>query len=114
MLAYVDVDRLKQVNDGQGHAAGDELLRTVADAIHKHLRSYDTLVRIGGDEFICALGNCTSAIARSRFQAITATMRQTLPVASISVGVAELRPGETLDELTARGDVALYEAKRSR
>jgi Diguanylate cyclase, GGDEF domain len=48
--------RLKEVNDRQGHAAGDALLRDVAAAVLTHLRSYDELVRVGGDEFVCALG----------------------------------------------------------
>jgi diguanylate cyclase (GGDEF)-like protein len=114
VLAYIDVDGLKQVNDRLGHGAGDGLLRDVADAIQTHLRSYDTLVRVGGDEFVCALGDCTPVIARSRFQAIRATLQQTQPAASISVGLAALRPEDTLEQLTKRGDLALYEAKRNR
>lgn len=114
VLAYIDVDELKQVNDGQGHAVGDALLRDVAAAIQQHLRSYDTLVRVGGDEFVCALGDCTPAVARSRFEQIRATMRATQPTASSSVGFAELRAEDTLDELTKRGDDSLYEAKRAR
>jgi diguanylate cyclase (GGDEF)-like protein len=114
VLAYIDVDRLKQVNDRHGHAAGDALLRDVARAIQLHLRAYDTLVRVGGDEFICALGDCTLAIAHARFRAIRGTMAETHPTASISVGFAELRPEDTLEQLTERGDLAVYEAKRSR
>jgi diguanylate cyclase (GGDEF)-like protein len=114
VLAYIDVDGLKQVNDRLGHAAGDGLLRDVARAIQHHLRSYDTLVRVGGDEFVCVLGDCTPVIARSRFQAIRATLRQTQPMASISAGFAELRPEDTLAQLTKRGDLALYEARRNR
>jgi diguanylate cyclase (GGDEF)-like protein len=113
VLAYIDVDGLKQVNDEQGHAAGDALLADIAGAIHKHLRSYDMLVRVGGDEFVCALGDCTHAIALTRFDAIRSTMRPTQPAASISVGFTTLRPDDTLEQLTARGDLAMYEAKRS-
>jgi diguanylate cyclase (GGDEF)-like protein len=114
VLAYIDVDGLKQFNDRQGHAAGDQLLRDVTAAVQEHLRSYDTLVRVGGDEFVCALGDCTPAMARSRFQTIRATLQQTQPAATISVGFAELRPQDTLEQLTHRGDLALYEAKRDR
>ena len=114
VLAYIDVDGLKQVNDSHGHAAGDALLRDVAAAVQKHLRSFDTLVRVGGDEFVCALGDCTRAVADSRFEEIRATMHTTQPHASVSVGFAELRPGDTLEELTQRGDAALYEVKRGR
>ena len=76
VLAYIDVDGLKQVNDSHGHGAGDALLRDVAGAIQKHLRSYDTLVRVGGDEFVCALGDCTPAVANIRFEEIRATLQQ--------------------------------------
>jgi diguanylate cyclase (GGDEF)-like protein len=114
MLAYIDVDGLKEVNDGHGHAAGDALLRDVAEAIQKHLRSYDTLVRVGGDEFICALGDCTPDVAHSRFEDIRATMHPPEPARSISVGFAELLADDTLETLTTRADIALYEAKRAR
>ena len=113
-LAYVDVDWLKQVNDRQGHAAGDALLRDVVGAIQTHLRSYDPIVRVGGDEFVCALGDTTPDEARLRFQEIRATLEQAHPTASISVGFAALRPEDTLEQLTERGDKALYEAKRTR
>jgi diguanylate cyclase (GGDEF)-like protein len=114
VLGYIDVDGLKQINDSQGHAAGDELLSDVAGAIQKNLRAYDTLVRVGGDEFVCALGDCTLAVARDRFEVIRATLERSQPTASISVGYAELRSTDTLEELTKRGDLALYEVKRSR
>jgi diguanylate cyclase (GGDEF)-like protein len=114
VLAYVDVDALKLVNDRDGHAAGDALLRDVANAIQLHLRAYDTLVRVGGDEFVCALSDCTCATAEVRFREIRATLAQTQALASISMGCAELRPDETLDQLTERADRALYTAKGPR
>jgi diguanylate cyclase (GGDEF)-like protein len=113
VLAFVDVDGLKQVNDREGHAAGDALLRDVVGAIQTHLRSYDPVVRFGGDEFVCALGDSMPDQARCRFQEIQATIEQTQPAASISVGFAALRPEDTLEQLTERGDTALYEAKHS-
>jgi len=113
VLAYVDVDRLKQVNDRQGHGAGDALLRDVVAAIRAHLRSYDPIVRVGGDEFVCALGDSTPDEARRRFQDIRVAIEQAHPSASISVGFAALRPQDTLEQLTERGDTALYEAKRT-
>jgi diguanylate cyclase (GGDEF)-like protein len=114
VLAFVDVDKLKQVNDSQGHAAGDALLRAVVAAIQTHLRSYDPIVRVGGDEFVCALGDCTPEHARRRFQDVQATLERTQPGASISVGLAVLSPADTLQQLTGRGDKALYEAKQNR
>jgi diguanylate cyclase (GGDEF)-like protein len=114
VLAFVDVDKLKQINDGEGHAAGDALLKKVVAVIKAHLRSYDPIVRVGGDEFVCALGDCTTEDARRRFQEIQATIKQTHPAASISVGFARLYPADTLQQLTERGDKALYDAKQNR
>jgi diguanylate cyclase (GGDEF)-like protein len=114
VIAFVDVDELKQLNDSKGHAAGDVLLQEVVGAIQTHLRSYDPIVRVGGDEFVCALGDCTPHDARRRFQAIQATIQHTHPTASISVGFAPLYPSDTLQQLTERGDKALYETKRNR
>ena len=76
VLAYVDVDGLKEVNDRGGHAAGDELLRDVVGAIRAHLRDYDLIVRVGGDEFLCVLADSGSEDARPRFQGIAATIQQ--------------------------------------
>jgi predicted signal transduction protein with EAL and GGDEF domain len=55
VVAFVDVDGLKRVNDTEGHLAGDALLIAVADSLRACLRSYDLVMRFGGDEFVCAL-----------------------------------------------------------
>ena len=55
VVAYVDVNGLKAVNDTRGHAAGDALLARVVAALRSNLRPYELVVRVGGDEFICAL-----------------------------------------------------------
>ena len=112
VLAFVDVDGLKEINDRDGHAAGDALLIDVAATIRAALRSYDPIVRFGGDEFVCAFSDCGLDDARLRFDEIQADLDRTRKGRSVSVGFAELRSGDTLDDLTARGDAALYEAKR--
>ena len=71
VVAFVDVDGLKAVNDTHGHAAGDDVLRAVAERLRARMRSYDLLVRMGGDEFLCALPNITVAEARERFRDLT-------------------------------------------
>jgi diguanylate cyclase (GGDEF)-like protein len=114
VLAFVDVDGLKELNDTEGHAAGDALLRDVVHAIQKHLRSYDPIVRVGGDEFVCALADASLEEARRRFAGISETIEDVRPAAAISVGFAAMRPNETLADLTARGDKNLYEVKRRR
>lgn len=112
VLAYIEVNELKQVNDNDGHASGDALLRDVANAIRRHLRPYDTLARIGGDEFLCALGNCSSQTAQTRFRKIRSVLAESQPT-TISVGYAQLLPEETLEQLTERAELALYAARRS-
>jgi diguanylate cyclase (GGDEF)-like protein len=114
VLAFVDVDGLKEVNDRDGHAAGDALLVDVVETIRSQLRSYDPVVRFGGDEFVCAICDLDLDGVRRRFEEIDRELARRREGASISVGLAELRSGDTLDELTARGDAALYAVKRRR
>lgn len=111
MLAFVDVDGLKEVNDRQGHAVGDALLQAVTATIRSRLRTYDPIVRFGGDEFVCALLDTDLGQAEQRFDDIRRELGKTHASDSISVGLAALRPGDSLEELMARGDQALYGAK---
>ncbi len=111
VMAFVDVDGLKSVNDRQGHAAGDALLRAVAAAIQANLRSYDPIVRFGGDEFVCALSETDLDAARRRFEDIAETLAESAQSGSISVGLAQLRPDDSLEELVARADAALKVVK---
>jgi diguanylate cyclase (GGDEF)-like protein len=112
VLAFIDVDGLKELNDRQGHAAGDALLRTVVVALRSQLRSYDPVVRIGGDEFLCGFTNTQLEAARRRIQEIRAALTQGLGVAaSISVGLAVLGERDTLEKLIARADADMYSAK---
>jgi diguanylate cyclase (GGDEF)-like protein len=114
VLAFVDVDELKQFNDREGHAAGDALLIDVVSTIRSNLRSYDPVVRFGGDEFVCALAEADLDDAHRRFDDIQAVLGAVRNGCSISVGFACLEPGDTLGDLTARADAALYQAKRTR
>jgi diguanylate cyclase (GGDEF)-like protein len=75
-VAYVDVVGLKAVNDSLGHAAGDSLLEDVVACIRAHLRTYDLIVRVGGDEFVCAMTNMTLEDARARFAGVAARDRR--------------------------------------
>jgi len=67
VLAFIDVDGLKQVNDSRGHLAGDALLRLAGETVRAHIRPSDVIVRYGGDEFVCAMSNLTALEARPRF-----------------------------------------------
>lgn len=109
VLAFIDVDGLKATNDSLGHAAGDALLLAVVQAIRDQLRSYDLIARFGGDEFVCAVLDLDLETTVQRFTQAAAALTNG---ASFTVGLAELRKGDSLTDLIARADEALY-AKRS-
>ena len=111
MLAFVDVDGLKATNDRLGHAAGDARLRDVAHAMRSKLRSYEPLVRYGGDEFLCSLAGVSLASAKARFEEIDLVLGGRDHPGSMSVGLAELQPNETLTDLIDRADQALIAAR---
>lgn len=112
VVGFVDVDGLKSINDSLGHDAGDRLLRRVADAMRSHLRSYDLVVRVGGDEFVCGLSNLGSSEAAERFERINAELASDR--SSITVGLAQLGAGDSLLELIAEADEALYKERELR
>jgi diguanylate cyclase (GGDEF)-like protein len=107
VVGYVDVVGLKVVNDAAGHAAGDELLRRAVEAIRSHLRSYDLIVRLGGDEFLCVLSDTTAATAAQRFENIRSALAAEPGSPEIRVGIAALMANETADELVRRADAEL-------
>jgi diguanylate cyclase (GGDEF)-like protein len=113
VIAFVDVDGLKSVNDRDGHAAGDRVLRTLASTLRSSLRSFDPIVRYGGDEFVCGLVGADLDQVERRFDAIGRSVQNEVGV-GISVGLAALASGETLDQLTARADAALLDARKRR
>ena len=104
VAAFVDVDGLKSVNDMEGHAAGDALLRAVADGLRRHTRSYDLFVRLGGDEFLCALPNVTLVEARARFDRLRTDLAGS--GSSVGIGCTELRDGDSADDLVDTGTFA--------
>jgi diguanylate cyclase (GGDEF)-like protein/PAS domain S-box-containing protein len=107
-LAIVDIDRFKTYNDTHGHLAGDEVLRQCAVAWDSQLRGADTIVRFGGEEFLVVLPDCGIADATE----IVDRLREATPFGqTCSAGLALWRAGETVDDLIARADRALYEAK---
>jgi diguanylate cyclase (GGDEF)-like protein len=112
VLAFVDVDGLKAINDDRGHAAGDQLLQHVALALRTELRSYDLVIRYGGDEFLCTLSGSDIEAARHRFGDVARNLTERNPEASVGVGLAALADADTLAELVARADAALYAGRR--
>ncbi len=113
VVAFVDVDGLKGVNDRDGHAAGDRVLQSVVHAMRARLRPFDPIVRYGGDEFVCGLGGADLTEAERRFDLIGIAIEADAGV-GISVGLAELEPGDTADGLTQRADEAMLAARAAR
>jgi diguanylate cyclase (GGDEF)-like protein/putative nucleotidyltransferase with HDIG domain len=111
-LAFVDVDQMKAVNDGGGHAAGDRLLRAVAHTLQQKLRDYDVIVRYGGDEFVCGLSGLDLAGAQARLADVNAALTAAPEHGSVTVGIAQLAVGDSLDSLIGRADAALYRQRR--
>lgn len=110
---FIDVDGLKEVNDRDGHAAGDERLRATVAAMRERLRSYDLIIRYGGDEFICVLTD-SGALEAERTAATLSDHVRTSTGGTISVGIAELAVGDSVDALVERADAALYAGRRAR
>lgn len=115
-LIMLDVDGFGKVNDVLGHAAGDQLLRDIADTLRMVVGSNDMVARMGGDEFAIYSSDFSDIIkAKERLRImIAAVYRQVSPGLSISIsaGVAIYpRDGKNFDELYQKADLALYRAK---
>lgn len=121
-LLYLDLDGFKEVNDRDGHDAGDRLLREVAQRLQQGLRQGDLVARVGGDEFVALLPGCRDAeAARTVVDGLRARLSQ--PYALLeglfrldaSVGIACFpADGSDPDALLAHADRAMYAAKRQR
>jgi diguanylate cyclase (GGDEF)-like protein len=109
-LAVIDLDGFKQINDREGHAAGDRLLAGLGRAWRARVRPGDILARHGGDEFVLLLPATTSTGA----EAVLERLRDGEDPVGWSVGVSEWRPGESLDAPLARADRYLYGVKSAR
>jgi diguanylate cyclase (GGDEF)-like protein len=114
VLAFVDVDGLKKVNDSQGHPAGDALLKRTGEALSAGVRVYDLVVRYGGDEFVCAMPNLSAQGARPRLEKIAAALASVDSEHSITFGLAEARLADSLQELIARADADLLTRRAER
>lgn len=117
-LLFVDLDGFKAVNDRLGHATGDAVLAQVADRLRAAVRAGDTVARLGGDEFVVLLPDVDDAgEAYLVADRIVEVLRQPLPsptgpvLLGASVGIALSWPTADIDELLARADAAMYQAK---
>lgn len=110
-----DLDHFKRVNDTYGHAVGDQVLDKLTQVIGARIRKTDVLARIGGEEFAVLLPDTSGEGAQMVAEKLRAAVEKTdfTPVKSltISIGLTELVPGDSLPSLLARADTALYVAK---
>jgi len=119
-VLMLDLDRFKHVNDTHGHPAGDAVLRLAARALQTHSRVDTLLARYGGEEFVAVvpvedLPSARRVAERLRHAVESAPWREELQLpecVTVSVGVAMVGRGESLDQALTRADEALYRAKR--
>lgn len=119
-VVLIDLNHFKRVNDVHGHLAGDELLRVFSGRLKHQIRADDMAARWGGDEFVVLLPvPLRDAMARARLleQSLAGDYQLSLGAETVrlrvglAMGVAEHRPGESLDDLLRRADQALYQSK---
>lgn len=117
-IALLDLDRFKRINDEYGHLAGDEVLRCTAGVICKQLRTGDLIGRYGGEELVLCLPDNSSEQAMAIAELIRLSLRGTRMwyagraiTITVSIGIAELKPGESMTSWLSRADAALYESK---
>jgi diguanylate cyclase (GGDEF)-like protein len=118
-LAMIDIDHFKRINDDNGHAAGDEVLRHFAREALAAVRVADVLSRWGGEEFVLLLTDTHLSMARigaerlrQRIAASACYAGPQAPIkVTVSIGLAEHIAGQSVAEALARADAALYEAK---
>jgi diguanylate cyclase (GGDEF)-like protein len=120
-LAVADIDHFKKVNDGFGHAAGDQVLKTAADCFLAHVRPYDSVYRFGGEEFLICLPEADPATAREVMERLRDELER-LPVVladgqrlniTASFGIAAMDGEADTEEIKERADRALYAAKQA-
>jgi len=121
-IILVDVDHFKEVNDTLGHAAGDAVLKEVAQRLRSDLRVYDLAGRLGGEEFLLLLPGCDLRNVTRRAEEIRDLVAKQLVVTplgaasvtvSMGVAVSNCVPGSPLGPVLQRADEALYCAKRA-
>lgn len=117
-IVLSDLDHFKRVNDSLGHAAGDAVLKAVADAIRSSLRSQDVAARWGGEEFILLLPDTgkegavhVAETARAAIAALVIDPGGSRIQVTLSLGVAEHSADRSIEETIAQADAALYMAK---
>lgn len=118
LLAALDIDHFKRINDGYGHLAGDRVLKIIAGELSKRLRKTDFMARFGGEEFVLLIPATPLAggvqlleTLRAAIEACPFHFKGEPVTITLSAGIAEFRDGETPEAAFERADQALYRAK---
>ena len=118
-ICVIDLDLFKRYNDEFDHLTGDQVLRTFARAVQDGLRATDVFGRYGGEEFVQILQNTALAGARAdaerlreRISALDIPSSRSIGRLTVSIGVAQYEPGESIIRTFARADEAMYKAKQ--
>lgn len=118
-VIFIDVDHFKRINDGYGHDMGDKVLQRIAATLQANMRSYDMVGRWGGEEFMVLIRYVNPeqslAIAQKLCQLVgnTYVMHQDERVGTtVTMGVTDVRPGDTVEGLIQRADLLMYDGKR--
>jgi len=118
VIAIIDVDNFKEVNDEYGHLVGDFVLIKLADTMKSLIRKSDKIYRYGGDEFVIVFNRSTLAHAKKSIERIiykiyrtTLKYKENYIKITISAGITEHKAGDTIESIIKRADEALYKAK---
>ncbi|WP_283189543.1 diguanylate cyclase [Pseudomonas sp. PMCC200344] len=120
LLAMLDLDHFKRINDNYGHLAGDKVLKIIASVLRKRLRGTDFIARFGGEEFVLLMPDTVPAAGAKLLEKLRASIEacpfhfKGEPVTiTISMGLTAFKPGEHSDLVLKRADQALYRAKHA-
>lgn len=118
LMAMLDLDHFKRINDSYGHQAGDKVLKIVANELRKRLRSRDFIARFGGEEFVLLVpqtalagGISLAETLRAAIEACPFHFKGERVTITLSIGITAFRSGERSDAVLKRADQALYRAK---
>jgi len=120
LLAMLDLDHFKRINDNYGHLAGDKVLKIIANVLRKRLRGTDFIARFGGEEFVLLMPDTVPTAGAELLEKLRASIEacpfhfKGEPVTiTISMGLTAFKPGEHSDLVLKRADQALYRAKHA-
>lgn len=121
LIAYIDLDGFKTINDTRGHAAGDTVLFAVAGLLREHARQTDVIARLGGDEFAILFARADVPGLKGRLRALNRMLNSAVVSAggadvrlAASMGLVPYGPGSDAGALIGEADAAMYRKKRSR